>query len=47
MNKQQASDLLRIAFRLRYLAECMMGEGLTNYSLTLSNYANWIEEVVW
>ena len=47
MTGQQLSDLQRIAFRIRYLAECMMNEGLTNYGLSLQQYADWIEKVIW
>lgn len=46
MTGWQLSDLQRIAFRIRYLAECMKDEGLTNYSLTLQQYADWIEDVI-
>ena len=47
MTGQQLSDLQRIAFRLRYIAQCMIEEGLDNYALTIEQYADWIEKVIW
>ena len=44
---QKLSDLQRIAFRIRSMAEGMKEEGLMGYALTLEQYADWIEKVIW
>ena len=44
---QKLSDLQRIAFRIRCMAEGMKEEGLMGYALTLEQYADWIEKVIW
>ena len=47
MTKEQIADLLRISGRIRHMAEDMKEEGLMGYALTLGQYADWIEKVIW
>lgn len=46
MAGQQLSDLQRIALKIRFLGKCMINEGLTNYGLSLQQYADMIEKVI-